>query len=49
VASNQRANFGLKADAAGTYRLTVLEVTRAGQVFDIDNSNVLDGMIDVAP
>lgn len=44
-----RANFSLKARTAGTYKLTVVEVTKAEQTFDPDNSNVLTGMIEITP
>ena len=47
--SKARAYFARKADAAGQYTLTVVEVTKAGSTFDPDSSNVLDGIIGITP
>ena len=44
-----RARYAIKAGAAGTYRLMVSDMFKAGYSFDPDSSNVLSGMIDIAP
>lgn len=44
-----RAKFTLVPTMSGLYKLTIVKVTKAGHTFDPDNSNVLDGLIEVAP
>ncbi len=47
--SKARAYFARKANTAGQYTLRVVEVTKAGQTFDPDGSNALDGLINITP
>jgi PKD repeat protein len=45
--TRSRANFTFNAESSGTYTLTVVEMSKDGYVFDPENSNVLNGMINV--
>lgn len=44
-----RASFRIKAEIPGTYKLAIVEVTKSGYSFDPENSNVLNGIIDITP
>lgn len=49
IGAKSRANFSLAEEGAGLYTLTIVEVTKAGHIFDPDNSNVLGGDIAISP
>lgn len=44
-----RASFKLNAEIDGTYVLTIIKIIKSGYSFDPDNSNVLNGIIDIKP
>lgn len=47
VGTKGRAAFILPTKTPGTYKLTVIQVTKPDYTFDPDSSNVLDGMIKI--
>lgn len=47
--SRGKSQFILPASLPGVYTLTVVEVVRDGYSFDLENSNMLSGMISVSP
>jgi PKD repeat protein len=49
IGTRLRAAFSLKAEIDGTYVLTIIDVNKPGYSFDPDNSNVLNGAIDITP
>ncbi len=48
IGTRGRAAFILPANTPGSYKLSIIEVTKAGYTFDPDNSNVLEGVINIA-
>ena len=49
IGSQLRAKFTLPASSVGIYTLKIIEVTKEGYSFDPQNSNVMTGIIDIAP
>lgn len=49
VKNKSRVTFGVPADTAGSYTLTIVEISKTGYTFDLDNSKVLNGTIAITP
>lgn len=47
--SRSNATFTLNATSAGEYALAIVKVVKDGLTFDPDGSNVLSGVINIAP